>query len=91
MSDPLIRECDHYVVLESGGGAERILTAADTLTWLEGQLAILPAPPEDLGDLVDDHARAERLLETACELELSPGQTIQWFAVRLEPPGRGDA
>ncbi|MFO7628587.1 MAG: chlororespiratory reduction protein 7, partial [Prochlorococcaceae cyanobacterium] len=30
--------------------------------------------------------RAERLLATACELELAPGETIQWFAVRLEPP-----
>jgi hypothetical protein len=30
MSDPLIRELDHYVVLEPGGG-ERILSAAETL------------------------------------------------------------
>lgn len=91
MSDPLIRECDHYVVLESGGVAERILTASDTLTWLEGQLAALPDCPADLSDLADDRARAERLLETACELDLAPGQTIQWFAVRLEPPGQSGA
>ena len=32
-------------------------------------------------------ARAERLLETACELELAPGEVVQWFAIRLEPPG----
>jgi Protein CHLORORESPIRATORY REDUCTION 7 len=28
---------------------------------------------------------AERLLNTACALELEPGFTVQWFAVRLEP------
>lgn len=88
MSDPLIRACDHYVVLEPGGVEERILTAADTLDWLTAQLAALPDPPEDLSDLADDRLRAERLLETACELELSPGQAIQWFAVRLEPGPR---
>jgi hypothetical protein len=31
-------------------------------------------------------AQVERLLETACELELTPGLAIQWFAVRLERP-----
>lgn len=87
MSDPLIRECDHYVVLEPGAGAERILSAADTLDWLQTQLATLELLPADLSDLADDRARAERLLETACELELAPGQAIQWFAVRLEPGG----
>ncbi|MCP9774827.1 chlororespiratory reduction protein 7 [Cyanobium sp. WAJ14-Wanaka] len=30
MSDSLLRELDHYVVLEPGGG-ERILTAAEPL------------------------------------------------------------
>jgi hypothetical protein len=86
MSDPLLRELDHYVVLEPGG-AERILTAAETLTWLAGQLAALPQPPADLGNLGDVHLQAERLLDTACELELEPGRAVQWFAVRLEPPG----
>jgi hypothetical protein len=41
----------------------------------------------DLADLADGAARARRLLDTACELELGPGLAIRWFAVRLEPPG----
>jgi hypothetical protein len=86
MSDPLIRERDHYVVLEPGC-RERILTAADTLAWLAERLAALPAPPADLAALSDPIQQAERLLDTACELELVPGESIQWFAVRLEPPG----
>lgn len=86
MSDPLIRELDHYVVLEPGRPQE-MLTAADTLQWLEGQLSRLVETPADLIDLPDAAARARRLLETACELELEPGVVVQWFAIRLEPPG----
>jgi hypothetical protein len=86
MSDPLLRELDHYVVLDPRSG-ERILPAAETLAWLAGQLAEMAGVPADLADLPTAEARAERLLETACELELEPGLAIQWFAVRLEPPG----
>ncbi|WP_043370037.1 chlororespiratory reduction protein 7 [Cyanobium sp. PCC 7001] len=88
MSDPLIRELDHYVVLEPAGSQE-ILTAADTVLWLERQLARLTTIPDDLAVLPGGRERAERLLETACELELEPGVVIQWFAVRLDPPGGG--
>ncbi|MEI6828555.1 MAG: chlororespiratory reduction protein 7 [Synechococcaceae cyanobacterium ELA445] len=86
MSDPLLRELDHYVVLEPGA-EERILTAEETLAWLGGLLASLPEPPFDLVDQVTAALQAQRLLDTACELELEPGQVVQWFAVRLEPPG----
>jgi hypothetical protein len=85
MSDPLLRELDHYVVLEPGGG-ERILTAAETLQWLAAHLRELDEPPADLAALPDAMARADRLLATACELDLGPGLALQWFAVRLEPP-----
>jgi hypothetical protein len=87
MSDPLIRELDHYVVLEPGC-PQQLLTAADTLAWLMQQLQRLEPLPADLRDLPDGAARAQRLLETACELELEPGVVVQWFAIRLEPPGR---
>jgi len=86
MSDPLLRELDHYVVLEPGG-AEQILSAAETLQWLVDRLERLEQPPADLLGLPDSPKRAQRLLETACELELEPGLVIQWFAVRLEPHG----
>jgi hypothetical protein len=86
MSDPLLRELDHYVVLEPAA-PERILSADETRDWLADQLRRLEAPPADLAELEGAEARAERLLDTACELELAPGLTIQWFAVRLEPPG----
>lgn len=87
MSDPLIRERDHYVVLEPGQ-PEQLLSAADTLIWLEGLLAQLACLPPDLAALPDGAARAARLLDTACELELEPGVAVHWFAIRLEPPQR---
>ncbi|MFN6340210.1 MAG: chlororespiratory reduction protein 7 [Cyanobacteriota bacterium] len=85
MSDPLLREMDHYVVLEPGG-EETILSAEETRAWLAGHLSSLPRPPADLAHLPEVGAQADRLLETACELELAPGMAIQWFAVRLERP-----
>jgi hypothetical protein len=81
-----MRELDHYVVLEPTSG-ERILSAVETLEWLEQQLATMAAPPADLEGLPEPRLQAERLLETACQLELEPGRSVQWFAVRLEPPG----
>ncbi|MFN7678525.1 MAG: chlororespiratory reduction protein 7, partial [Cyanobacteriota bacterium] len=40
MSDPLLREMDHYVVLEPAG-EEAILSARETLDWLAGHLSSL--------------------------------------------------
>ena len=85
MSDPLIRTLDDYVVLEPGK-PEQLLSAADTLTWLSGWLRSLDRLPADLADQPDVDSAAQRLIDTACDLEISPGVTLQWFAVRLEPP-----
>ena len=85
MSDPLIRACDDYVVLEPGQ-PEQLLSAADTLTWLIDHLRGLESLPADLANQPDLAAAAQRLLDTACDLELEPGICLQWFAVRLEPP-----
>jgi hypothetical protein len=85
MSDPLIRACDDYVVLEPGK-PEQLLDVENTLAWLSRWLQTMDQLPADLADLSSLEAAAQRLLDTACDLELSPGVSIQWFAVRLEPP-----
>lgn len=85
MSDPLLREMEHYVVLEPDG-EEAILSAEETRRWLAGHLASLSTLPADLAHLKTADAQAVRLLETACELPLAPGVAIQWFAVRLDRP-----
>ena len=85
MSDPLIRACDDYVVLEPGK-PEQLLDVPNTLAWLSRWLQTMDQLPADLAGLSSVEVAAQRLLDTACDLELSPGVTIQWFAVRLEPP-----
>ena len=85
MADPLIRALDNYVVLEPGK-PEQLLSAADTLTWLTGWLRSLDQLPADLADHPDLESAAQRLIDTACDLEISPGVSLQGFAVRLEPP-----
>ena len=85
MSDPLIRALDDYVVLEPGQ-PQQLLSAADTLAWLSDWLRKLDELPADLAGQSDLTAAAQRLLDTACDLEISPGVTLQWFAVRLELP-----
>jgi hypothetical protein len=85
MSDPLIRACDDSVVLEPGR-PEQLLDVANTLAWLSRWLQTMDQLPADLADQASVEAAAQRLLDTACDLELSPGVSIQWFAVRLEPP-----
>ena len=73
------------MVLEPGK-PEQLLNAADTLTWLSDWLRTMESLPADLQDLPDVASAAQRLLDTACDLELSPGVSLQWFAIRLEPP-----
>ena len=81
----MIRACDDYVVLEPGK-PEQLLDVPNTLAWLSRWLQTMDQLPADLADLSRVEAAAQRLLDTACDLELSPGVSIQWFAVRLEPP-----
>ncbi len=83
MSDPLIRACKDYVVLQPGK-PEKFLNASETLLWLEGWLESLEKLPKDLIELPSISERAKHLLDTACELEIYPGFNITWFAVRLD-------
>lgn len=77
-------EEEHYVLLVPGA-EEEILTAAE----LSERLATILSDrqdqlPRDIARLNTAAEQAKYLLNTACELELQPGQTMQWFAIRLE-------
>lgn len=63
---------------------------AETAAWLRRTLAAVDHVPAHLRHLPDDPARAAHLLDTACELEVAPGQRVQWYAVRLEPDSWAD-
>ncbi len=85
MSDPLIRECNNYVVIEPGK-PEKFLNSEETIIWLNNWLVALEELPNDLQNQPSTIAAARRLLDTACELEIKPGFNLKWFAVRLDPP-----
>ena len=85
MSDPLIRACEDYVVLEPGK-PEKFLTLEETKSWLISWLNHAETLPQDLQNQPSIAAAANRLIDTACDLEIKPGFTLQWFAVRLDPP-----
>ncbi len=85
MSDPLIHSCDDYVVLEPGKD-EQLLSAEQTLLWLQSWLETIEEIPQDLKAQPSIEAAAKRLLETACDLEWETGFILRWYAVRLDPP-----
>ena len=84
MSNPLIRDCNQYVILIPGK-KEEFLTAEETLQWLIKQLESMESQPEDLENQPCIESAAKHLLNTACELEIQSGIKIQWFAIRLNP------
>ena len=85
MSDPLIRALENFVILEPGK-PEQFLNAKETLTWLHTWLRKMEKLPKDLEKIGSLNDCAQHLLDTACDLEIKPGFTLQWFAVRLENP-----
>ncbi len=84
MSNSLMYSEDHFVVLEANQ-PEEILTRAELLTKLELVLSHQQNNlPRDLQKFATIHQQAEYLIENCCDFDLSPGQYLQWYAVRLE-------
>ncbi len=83
MSHPLIRDSEHYVILEPCKD-EKFLTEKKTLKWLESWISKMEEIPQDLKNQPSMKAAAQRLLDTACDLEIKPGFSIEWFAIRVE-------
>ena len=84
MPDALMYDEEMFVVLEADQ-PEQFLTASELLQKLESilQTSQVELTP-DLKQLSTVAAQAQRLLNTACELDLGPGRFLQWYAVRLE-------
>ena len=74
-----------YFVLLMPGAEEEILTAAELQQRLETLLRDRQSDlPRDLAKFSEVSAQAQYLLENACDFDVQPGQTVQWFAIRLE-------
>lgn len=84
MPDSLMYQQDVFVVLEPNQ-PEQFFTAAELLEKLKGILAQRQQDlPRDLQKFTSVEAQAQYLLDTSCDLDVGPGQYLQWYAVRLE-------
>ncbi|MEB3215056.1 MAG: chlororespiratory reduction protein 7 [Nostocales cyanobacterium 94392] len=85
MPDSLMYQQDDYVVLETNQ-PEQFFTSSELLQKLKQTLQQLKEEelPQDLKKIDSLQKRAEYLLNTSCELDIGPGQYLQWYAVRLE-------
>ncbi|MDG2615801.1 chlororespiratory reduction protein 7 [Thermoleptolyngbya sichuanensis A183] len=84
MPDPIMFREDAFVVLETNQ-PEQFLTAEELLQKLASVLETMQdSLPRELQDIPTLAAQARHLLDTACELDIGPGQFLQWYAVRLE-------
>jgi REP element-mobilizing transposase RayT len=84
MPDSLMFNNDAYVVLEPNK-PEEILTPAEMYAKLQ-KIVINFANelPIDVQQITGIENRVKYLLDTSCELDLAPGEYLQWYAVRLE-------
>jgi Protein CHLORORESPIRATORY REDUCTION 7 len=85
MPDPLMYQSDDAYVLLEPNQPEQFLTPEELLEKLTAILADRQDDlPQDLYKFTDLTAQAQHLMETACELNMEPGQFLQWYVVRLE-------
>jgi Protein CHLORORESPIRATORY REDUCTION 7 len=84
MSDSLMFNNDAYVVLEPDL-PEQLLTPTEMFAKLQ-EIVVKFADdlPIDVLQITNIDDRVKYLLDTSCELDLGPGQYLQWYAVRLE-------
>jgi hypothetical protein len=86
MPDALMYQEEMYVVLMPGE-AEFFATPDELLAQLMDLLATRQGDlPRDLQKFSAITDQAKHLRDTACELELRPGEAMQWYVVRLEKP-----
>lgn len=84
MPDPLMYQQDAFVVLEPNQ-PEQFLTPVELLEKLKEILSQRQQDlPRELQKFESIEAQAQHLLDTSCELDVEPGQYLQWYAVRLE-------
>ncbi len=84
MPDSIMYQEGAYVLLEPNQ-PEQLLTPIELLDRLKAVLATRQDDlPNDLQKFLDLDAQARHLMETSCELDVEPGQFLQWYVVRLE-------
>tara|TARA_Y100001978_G_C23607257_1_gene391768 strand:+ start:755 stop:1012 length:258 start_codon:yes stop_codon:yes gene_type:complete len=84
MSNPLIRSIEHFVILEPEK-KEKIVTKQEAIEWLKKWLLKVVFPTINQNIDFEKEGNIEDFLENTCELEIKPGYTVKWFAVRINP------
>jgi Protein CHLORORESPIRATORY REDUCTION 7 len=84
MPDSIMFQEDAFVVLETNQ-PEQILNPEELLEKLKAVLATRQDDlPRDLQKFANLEAQAQHLMDTSCELDMAPGEYLQWYVVRLE-------
>jgi Protein CHLORORESPIRATORY REDUCTION 7 len=84
MADSIMFSEDAYVLLEPNQ-PEQFLSPEELLDRLKSVLAGRQDDlPRDLQKFSAIEEQAKYLMETSCELDVEPGQYLQWYVVRLE-------
>ena len=84
MSNPLIRSVEHFVLLEPDK-KERIVSREEAIKWLRGWLKKIDINTINQNENFEQEETISKFLEDTCELEVSNGYVIKWFAVRIDP------
>ncbi len=83
MSDSMMYSEEMFVFL-TPDATETFMTPPELIDKLKEVLQAKSQLSPDLQKLASDDERAKYLLETHCEFETAPGESVQWYAVRLE-------
>ena len=84
MPDSIMFQEDAFVVLEPNQ-PEQFLTPEELREKLKAILATRQDDlPRDLQKFASVEEQAQSLMETSCELDVGPGEYLQWYVVRLE-------
>ena len=84
MSNPLIRSEDHFVLLEPDK-KERIVSREEAIKWLKEWFKKIDISTINQNENFEKEETISQFLEDTCELEISSGYVIKWFAVRIDP------
>jgi hypothetical protein len=84
MPDSIMFQEDAFVVLEPNQ-PEQFLTPEELREKLKAILATRQDDlPRDLQKFASVEEQAQYLMETSCDLDVGPGQYLQWYVVRME-------
>ncbi len=84
MPDSIMFQEDAFVLLETNQ-PEQLLTPTELLEKLKAVLATRQDDlPRDLQKFASVEEQAQYLMDTSCELDVGPGEYLQWYVVRLE-------